>query len=137
MKIIFLVSFLSVCCVGVSQTIVEQKKYKNGNIQEERVFENQKLKIVTNYYKDGSLKTREYIDAGILEKYYKNGQMSYLKVNSDSSSIEESYSKKGLLILRLINNEIEFEAYEDIIEHEHKHEHKHDHHHGHHHGHHH
>ena len=61
-KLIFLVSFLSVCCVGVSQTVVEEKKFKNGNIQEERVFENQKLKIVTNYYKDGSLKTREYID---------------------------------------------------------------------------
>jgi len=74
-------------------------------------------KIEKEYFKNGQLKSEKIIkeDVIIFKEFYKNGQEKYIKTQSDNNITEEVYSKRGELIVKVINGNIEFSAYENAI----------------------
>lgn len=134
---------------GVSQNNVIVEKYRNGNVKLEKILHAGKNQIIKMYYKNGQLKNIQYLTKGIVEEYYKNGQLSYRKIQNQELMLEEAYSKEGALIIRLVDNNIEFSSYDNALNdlrgsrpkqeqdnthnHSHNHGHNHDHGHNHHH----
>ena len=72
-----------------------------------------------------------------IEKYYKNGQLSYRKTEKNNTKKEVFYDRDGLLTIEVINDVITFNSYEHGPgekmkpghSHKHGHTHEHDHHH--------
>tara|TARA_B100000401_G_C52404063_1_gene530289 strand:+ start:69 stop:515 length:447 start_codon:yes stop_codon:yes gene_type:complete len=148
MKFKLLVIFIITHLIIYSQDTVITETYTNGQLKFEQILRDNQIEIKKSYYKNGQLKYQEYINDGILEEYYKNGQLSYRKIQNEQQVLEEAYSKKGILLIQLVNNEIKYSANENAfnnmkgIRHKnensnHHHGHSHDHHHGHSHDHHH
>ena len=100
MKIRLLLLPVFLCTFSFSQNNIQKENYKNGSIKSERFFKHDTLKMIKNFYKNGQLKSQAYIESGIEEEYYKNGQLSYRKIKNDTTVVEEAYSKTGLLIIK-------------------------------------
>ena len=146
MKFKLLVLSIIIPLIIYSQNKSIQETYKSGQIKFEQIFNNNQLEIEKAYYKNGQVKYQEYVNDGIIEEYYKNGQLSYRKMQNEQQVLEEAYSKKGVLLIQLLNNEIKYSANDNAfnnmkgIRHKnensnHHHGHSHDHEHGHGHGH--
>ena len=74
-------------------------------------------KIEKEYFKNGQLKSEKIIKENVIifKEFYKNGQEKYIETQSDNNITEEAYSKRGELIVKVINGNIEFSAYENAI----------------------
>ena len=95
MKKTITILLIFVNILAFSQQKIQKEHYKNGQLKYEKTFEKGKLII--------------------LKEFYKNGQVKYMKITNPESLIEEAYSKKGELIIRMVNGKVEFSAYEDAI----------------------
>ena len=141
MKKILLKLAIIIFYCGISQDITKTEAFKNGQIKSEEIYENGVLKISKSYYKNGQLKHQQYVDNGIWEEYFKNGELHYKIIHDDKIRLEEVYNRNGQLIIRTINDTIDFSAYDNAseilheLQHKKNNHHDHGHSHGHHHGH--
>ncbi len=88
--LLIFVSFLS-----FSQNKIEKEYFKNGQLKSEKITEEKQI---------------------IFKEFYKNGQAKYIKTQSNDNITEEVYSKRGELIVKVVNGNIEFSAYENAID---------------------
>ena len=122
MKKTVTIVLIFVTTLAFSQQKIEKEYFKNGQLKSEKITEEKKI---------------------IFKEFYKNGQAKYIETQSTNSITEEIYSKRGELIIKVVNGNIKFSAYEDAInelnkrnqdegkKHHHGHSHGHGHHHHH------